>query len=60
MRITLLANGIRDDIPLEDAHAIAAILVAQRKTIPPERWVDDMADEMEANALGAFGAWSGG
>jgi hypothetical protein len=59
LRITLLSNGVRDDVPLEDAHVIANILVAQKKAIPPHLWVDDMRAEAEDAALGSFVRWGG-
>ena len=52
-----MANGVRDDLPVEDAVACAAMLLATGRAVHPAKWVDDMVAEAEVAALGGFVSW---
>ena len=42
LRLTLLANGIRDDLSLSDAIGVAGMLVATGRSVHPSKWVGSM------------------
>ena len=44
-------NGITRDLPREDAIGIAEMLLSLGRAVPPARWIDDLADRAESEAI---------
>jgi hypothetical protein len=43
--------GVVGPITREDAEDIAGMMVAMKRVVPPERWVDFLIDQAEAAAM---------
>lgn len=44
-------NGITRDLPREDAIGIAEMLLALGRATPPARWVGELVDRAETEAM---------
>lgn len=44
-------NGITRDLPREDAIGIAEMLVTLGRAVPPSRWVDGIAQNIESASI---------
>jgi hypothetical protein len=38
----LIANGVNQDLPWEDAIGVSEMLVALGRAVPPSRWIDNL------------------
>ncbi len=44
-------NGITRELPREDAIGIAEMLVSLGRAVPPSRWIAELIDRAEADAI---------
>lgn len=44
-------NGITQDLPWEDAIGIAEMLIQLGRAVPPSRWIGELAERAETEAL---------
>ncbi|WP_165251176.1 hypothetical protein [Paludisphaera soli] len=52
LRLTLAANGVHGEYPIEDVIDIAGMLVATGRAVHPAKWVDALVHESTIAALG--------
>ena len=54
LRHTLIANGVTQDLPWEDAIGVAHMLVALGRAVPPSRWLESLSARSEEAAREAL------
>ena len=50
----MIANGITQDLPWEDAIGVAQMLVALGRAVAPSRWIESLSDRSEQAAREAL------
>jgi len=52
LKASLLANGLDlNRLTFREALDVAEVLVATRRAIPPQKWIDSMIDAAEVSRL---------